>query len=119
MPGKMRVRLSAEPDGFGFYYGWAEKDGERVRVDVMPPASMWRGDIQMTDHKPDAKAWIVYADGEELARIGTLEEVTKALGQDAPVRLVDLGRRTVVEAPSRPDAGHRPGLRARLARLWS
>jgi hypothetical protein len=56
MAGKLKLRLSAEPDGLGFYYGWAERDGERVRVDIMPPEHLWRGDIRMTDHRPDPKA---------------------------------------------------------------
>jgi hypothetical protein len=27
-----RLKVSAEPDGFGFYYGWAERDGERAAL---------------------------------------------------------------------------------------
>jgi hypothetical protein len=38
-----RLQLSAQPGGFGFFYGWVEGDGERVRVDVLPPAHLWRG----------------------------------------------------------------------------
>jgi hypothetical protein len=118
MAGKVTLRLSTEPDGFGFYYGWAEKSGDQVRVDVMPPEHLWRGDIRMTDHRPDPKAWTVYADGEELARIGTLEELGNVLGYNAPLRLADLGRGAVADAPSRPDGGQRPGLMGRLAGLW-
>jgi hypothetical protein len=35
-PLKHDLKLSVEPDRFGFYYGWAERNGERVRVDVLP-----------------------------------------------------------------------------------
>ena len=118
MAGKLTLRLSSEPDGFGFYYGWAERDGEQVRVDVMPPEHLWRGDILLSDHRPDPMAWTVYADGQELARIGKLEELGNALGYGAPLRVADLGRGAMIEAPSRPDGGHRSGLMARIARLW-
>jgi hypothetical protein len=37
---KHESKLSAEPDGFGFFY-------ERVRVDVLPPDHLWRGDIKL------------------------------------------------------------------------
>jgi hypothetical protein len=30
--GDAKMKLSTETDGFGFYYGWIERDGERVRV---------------------------------------------------------------------------------------
>jgi hypothetical protein len=33
-----RLQLSAEPDGFAFYYGWAERDGERVAAACAPVA---------------------------------------------------------------------------------
>jgi hypothetical protein len=47
-----RLKLSAEPDGFGFFYGWAERNGERVRVDVLPPEHLWRGDIKLEGQNP-------------------------------------------------------------------
>jgi len=53
------LQLSAEPDGFGIYYGWAERNGERVRVDVLPPKRLWRGDVELDGQKPDGNAWIV------------------------------------------------------------
>ena len=43
--------MSALPEGFGFYYGWV--DGERVRVDLLPPKHLWRGDIELDTQKPD------------------------------------------------------------------
>lgn len=71
------VRLSAQPDGFGFYYGHVWRDGTAVRVDVLPPASLWRGEIIMTDTKPDPKAWTVFFDGEEVARIERREDLSR------------------------------------------
>ena len=70
-----RLKLSAEPDGFGFFYGWAERTGERVRVDVLPPAHLWHGDIELEGQgKPDLKAWVIFVDGEELARVERRED---------------------------------------------
>ena len=75
-----RLKLSAEPDGFGFFYGWAERTGERVRVDVLPPAHLWRGDIELEGQgKPDLKAWVIFVDGEELARVERREDVAAVL----------------------------------------
>jgi hypothetical protein len=68
------LKLSAELDGFGFFYGWAERDGERVRVNVLPPKHLWRGDIELETQKPDARAWILYLDGEEFARVERRED---------------------------------------------
>jgi hypothetical protein len=81
-----RLKLSAEPDGFGFFYGWAERDGERVRVDVLPPDHLWRGDIKLEGQKPDAKAWIVYMNGEEFARVERREDLAAVLGLEGPAR---------------------------------
>jgi hypothetical protein len=71
------MKLSAEPDGFGFFYGWVERNGERVRVDVLPPEHLWRGDIKLEGQKPDARAWILYLDGEEFARVELLESLER------------------------------------------
>jgi hypothetical protein len=57
------MKLSAEPDGFGFFYGWVQRNGERMRVDVLPPDHLWRGDIKLKGQKPDPKAWVLYLDG--------------------------------------------------------
>jgi Flp pilus assembly pilin Flp len=74
-----KLKLSAEPDGFGFFYGWVERDGEHVRVDVLPPQHLWRGDIKLEGHKPDPKAWVIYLDGEELARVERREDLAAVL----------------------------------------
>lgn len=58
---QQKLRLSAEPDGFGFYYGSVWRGDEHLRVDVLPPECAWpRGAVKLDDHKPDAKAWIVF-----------------------------------------------------------
>jgi hypothetical protein len=81
-----KLKLSAEPDGFGFFYGWAERNGERVRVDVLPPEHLWRGDIKLEGQKPDARAWILYLDGEEFTRVERREDVPAILGITGPTR---------------------------------
>jgi hypothetical protein len=78
--------FSAEPDGFGFFYGWAERNGERVRVDVLPPDHLWRGDIKLEGQKPNSKAWALYLDGEEFARVERREDLDAVLGIDGPPR---------------------------------
>lgn len=59
-------------------YGWAERDGRRIRVDLVPPAHLWDGDVQVDEHK--SKASVVYLDGEEYARIGRREDLPAGLG---------------------------------------
>ena len=66
----MGLTLKPEPDGFRYLYGdYIAETGERYRVDVMPPKSHWRGDILLTDNPPHATDWVVYCNGQELARV--------------------------------------------------
>ncbi len=79
--GEPRFSLSREPDGFGFYYGTMVKDGQSVSVNVLPPAGEWRGQMRLENYAPDAKAWIVFMDGEEVARVARREDLGLATGQ--------------------------------------
>jgi hypothetical protein len=73
------LQLSAEPRG-GYYYGWVERRGELVRVEVLPPAHLWRGEVELPGWKPDAHTWIVYMNGREFARVERHEDIAVALG---------------------------------------
>jgi hypothetical protein len=53
------------------------EEREQVRVDVLPPAGQWRGDMRSVE--PDAKAWMVYFNGEEFARVERRDDVAAAL----------------------------------------
>jgi hypothetical protein len=70
----------------GFFYGWAERDGEHVRVDVLPPAHLWAGDIMLEEHRPDPKAWTIFLNGEEFARLERREDLPAVLGIEGPPR---------------------------------
>ena len=72
------LQLSSEHDGLSFYYGWVSRVEEHVRVDVLPPAPLWRGDTKTVE--PDAKSWIVYMNGEEFARVERREDLGCVLG---------------------------------------
>jgi hypothetical protein len=50
MADKSQLNLSAQPDGSGY---WITRDNERMRVDILPPAHAWRGDVQLEGHRPD------------------------------------------------------------------
>lgn len=67
------VKLSERPDGYGFFYGHAEKDGQTVNVNILPPKEKWDGDTKLEGFEPEPGQWIVYADGEEIARLERLE----------------------------------------------
>ena len=87
MPDDTRLQLSVEPRG-GYYYGWTERNGELVRVEVLPPVHLWRGDVQLEGWKPDASAWIVYMNGREFARVERYEDIATALHIGGPATVV-------------------------------
>lgn len=64
-----KLHLKTRPDGYGYIYGvW--QDGEHsIRVDIMPPRAHWVGDMMLPDRPPHQTDWVVYADGEEIARV--------------------------------------------------
>ncbi len=65
------LKLSREQDGTGYYYGhYATADGGSVRIDVLPPANEPKPHFVVSLPKEQhATQWIVYADGEEIARV--------------------------------------------------
>jgi hypothetical protein len=50
------VRLAPEPDGYGFIYGkvWDEQ-GAIHDVNILPPASLWRGQTMLKGFEPHAR----------------------------------------------------------------
>ena len=72
-----KLMLKPEQDGMGYFYGTYEgDDGEHVRVDVLPPKSFPRPLFAMgRPAEQDDTAWIVYANGHELARVTRREDV--------------------------------------------
>jgi hypothetical protein len=90
------LKLSAEPDGFGFFYGWAYRNGTPVHVDVLPPRDLWCGQSSMSEQKPDPKAWIVYMNGEEFARVERREDIARVIGgTDAQVPIAPARHRVL------------------------
>ena len=78
MTSKIRLDLKSEPDGFGYIYGQAHApDGEVYRVNILPPASHWRGDMKPGEIDPTH--WIVYLDGDEIARLERREDLETLL----------------------------------------
>jgi hypothetical protein len=78
---KPLLKLKPEPDGLGFIYGTADVgDGYLYRVNIMPPLPYWRGDIKMDgEFAPHATDWVVYLDGEEIARVRAREDLEAAI----------------------------------------
>ena len=79
--GKVRLELKPEPDGFGYLYGQLfAPDGIVYRVDIMPPVAMWRGDIKLTGAgAPHPTDWVIFANGEEIARVRRREDLADAV----------------------------------------
>jgi hypothetical protein len=65
----VEIFLNPQPDGCGYLYGDARWKGERVRIDVLPPAPLCRRDFPIPESPPDATRWVVIADGSEVGRI--------------------------------------------------
>jgi hypothetical protein len=64
------MKLSAEPDGFGFFYGWVERNGERVRVRCPAAGSFVARRHQAQRAKARSEgAWVLYLDGVSGARM--------------------------------------------------
>ena len=78
-----RLELKPEPDGFGFLYGhYIAADSTSYRIDVLPSAAEWRGDFKTVE--PDTKAWIVFADGNEIARVISRDDLEPMLRTALP-----------------------------------
>ena len=68
--------LKSEPDAYGFLYGEVVSErGETLRVDVMPPASEWRGQVRLEGFEPHATEWVAYLEGEKIAQAASKDEL--------------------------------------------
>jgi len=69
--------LRPEPDAYGFLYGEVVSErGETLRVDVMPPEAEWRGQVRLEGFEPHATEWVVFVEGEEIARVSSQNEIS-------------------------------------------
>ena len=76
----VEIALKPEPDGLGYRYGTATRaDGATWRIDIIPPEPAWRGQIKQTGQfAPHASDYVLYVDGQEVARDTSLSAVTTA-----------------------------------------
>ena len=71
------LTLKPEQDGLGYFYGtYGTDDGDSIRVDVLPPKSYPRPMFVAASDAQHDTLWIVYADGEEVARVASRDDVT-------------------------------------------
>ena len=78
----MGLELKGVPDGFGFIYGrYVDDAGDSWRVDVLPPLPLWRGQIKLESTPPHPTDWIVYVDGEEIARVRRRDDLDAVVGR--------------------------------------
>lgn len=75
------LKLNPAPDTYGFLYGQARRGDELFNINVLPPRSQWRGHVKLTGFTPDEHDWIIYLDGEEVARAPRAAAVQGALKQ--------------------------------------
>lgn len=87
MATKPRLELKPEQDGMGYFYGTLDVGADHVyRVDVLPPLSEPRPYFVMTSERMHPTDWIIYLDGEEIARVAARADIEAAvirrLGKD-------------------------------------
>lgn len=75
------LKLSANPDGYGFHYGTVDVDGRVHRVNVLPPIALWKGDMKLPNYEPHEADWIVFVNGDEIARVRRREELGERIEQ--------------------------------------
>ena len=70
------LTLKPEQDGMGYFYGqYHSGDGSVVRVNVLPPVAYPRPHFVVDSSGMHATDWIVYANGEEIARVARREDL--------------------------------------------
>lgn len=76
----MPLEFNRRPDGYGWLYGHlTDAAGNHLaRVEVMPPVSEWAGDVVCPGYEPGVE-WVVYLDGEEVARVEHRSEIEAAV----------------------------------------
>jgi hypothetical protein len=75
----IEIRLSEQPDGFGFIHAEARRGDTVVRVNILPPEPLWAGSIMLEEHQPHPTHWCVFADGELIARVERQEDLGATL----------------------------------------
>ena len=79
-----RIAFKPEQDGMGYFYGTLERGDEHHRIDLLPPKSEPKPFFVMsTEHMHDTD-WIVYVDGEEIARVRHRHDIEQALIKALP-----------------------------------
>ena len=69
------VHLKDKPDGYGFIYGELYHGDNRHIVNVLPPASEWAGDMKLDGYEPHESDWVLFLDGDEIARVSRREDI--------------------------------------------
>ena len=63
------VDLNPMADAYGFIYGQAHRTGTFHNINVMPPLKYWQGQYKLDGYEPHETDWVLYVDGEEVARV--------------------------------------------------
>ena len=66
---KVTLDLKPMPDGYGFIYGEAYRGDDHHTINVLPPERYWQGQFRLEGHEPHETDWVLYIDGEEVARV--------------------------------------------------
>lgn len=66
----------------GYFYGqWVSDDGTHARVDVLPPASHPCPLFVIENQAMHPTYWLIFADGEEVARASSERAIEAALSK--------------------------------------
>ena len=54
-------------------------------MDIMPPKSYWQGDLMPTANPPHETDWVIYCDGDELARVRNEDDIDRVIVQQLAI----------------------------------
>jgi hypothetical protein len=55
-----------------------------VFVNVLPPTAEWRGQLYLQDLQPHETDWLIFVDGQEVARARRRDDLLEALAGNQP-----------------------------------
>jgi len=129
-----QLDLNPAPDGYGFIYGTYVDGDDFYRINIMPPAHQWAGDIKLDGYEPHDTDYVLYVDGEEVGRVRQIDQLTADVVQpmlvkesqpktddkrsvEVAVQAVETLERVVAIIPKPIDVGDNPpafGIESRL-----
>lgn len=92
-PAGGKLHFKPRPDEHGLIHGVWQQGDAQLQVIFLAPAGEWQGKTVLPDHEPNLTRWIVFAYGEEVARV----EAKSLIELEAALRTLPADDVVVVE----------------------